>query len=298
MLILNRCKSMPLVTSDTFDTIPRGRVLPHEWSFGGYLGVTGLRLAWAGGAAWPWAALFLGCLAASAWLVNWVRRNPSPLRWRIRLLFYPAVMGITFFAMGTAVPLLGHAKVDAQLLAVDRWLLGETPSVSWTPWATPWLVDVAMAGYLFFFVYLIVGPGIYCLRNLPLFCRCIVGLFTLYGLGFLCYTFFPAGGPHRFLDFVTPLKGVWLFDVTLKPVNDGSNAVDAFPSIHFAATLYLLLFDWRHARTRFWWLLGPCILLWFSTLFLRFHYFVDLMAGLVVALIGWWYARGSEGGRA
>ncbi len=73
--------------------------------------------------------------------------------------------------------------------------------------------------------------------------KCIAGLFTLYGLSFLSYTVFPAGGPHRFMAFETPLNGPWLLNWTLKPVNDGSNCMDVFPSVHFAATLYLLLFD-------------------------------------------------------
>jgi membrane-associated phospholipid phosphatase len=33
------------------------------------------------------------------------------------------------------------------------------------------------------------------------------------------------------------------------------------------------------------------LLLWFSTLYLRFHYFVDLLAGVVVALAGWGMAQ-------
>jgi membrane-associated phospholipid phosphatase len=31
--------------------------------------------------------------------------------------------------------------------------------------------------------------------------------------------------------------------------------------------------------------------LWLSTLYLRFHYFVDLLAGVAVALAGWWIAQ-------
>jgi membrane-associated phospholipid phosphatase len=31
--------------------------------------------------------------------------------------------------------------------------------------------------------------------------------------------------------------------------------------------------------------------LWWSTLYLRFHYFVDLLAGVAVALIGVWTAN-------
>jgi membrane-associated phospholipid phosphatase len=180
------------------------------------------------------------------------------------------------------------------LLDWDRVILGETPAVAWESWLQPRLEDVAMAGYLFFFYYLIAGPGYYCVKDLRLFRKCIVGLFTMYGLSFMGYTVLPAGGPHRWMSFDTPLHGPWVLDWTLKVVNDGSNSVDVFPSVHLAATLYLLLFDWRHGRRRFWIYLLPCLVLWWSTMYLRFHYFVDLLAGVVVALAGWVMAEKFE----
>ena len=265
-------------------------MLPHEWIFGAYLLLTGLRLFVHGGAARPWAFLFFGCVLASIAVFFWAERNLTPWRWRARLLFYPCAMGVSFYAMGVAVPLLGNPQADTLLLGWDRALLGDTPAVAWEPWLRPWAEDVAMAGYLFFFYYLIAGPGFYCIRDLRLFRKCIVGLFTMYGLAFMGYTVLPAGGPWRWMHFVTPLRGPWLLDRTLGPVNAGSNGVDVFPCVHLAATLYLLLFDWRHARRRFWWCLLPCVVLWFSTLYLRFHYFVDLLAGAAVAMAGWWMA--------
>jgi len=268
-----------------------GAVLPHEWVFGTYLLVTGLRLLVTGGVARLWSFLFLGCLLAGVGIFYWAERHLTPWRWRVRLLFYPLAMGISFFAMGMAVPLLSNPKVDWLLLGWDRALLGETPAVAWEHWLSPRVEDLAMAGYLFFFYYLVAGPGFYCVRNLRLFRQCIVGLFTMYGLAFLGYTFLPAGGPHRWMMFDTPLHGPWLLDWTLKTVNEGSNSVDVFPSVHLAATLYLLLFDRQYGRRRFWWYLLPCLILWFSTLYLRFHYFVDLLAGVAVALVGWWTAQ-------
>lgn len=266
-------------------------VLPHEWCFGAFLAITWLRLALAGGAAVIWSFVFLGCLLGSVFVIRWAAQNPTPWRWRIRLLFYPSAMGITFYSMEHAVPLLGGRKFDTLLLAWDRALIGETPAVAWEQYLVPWLQDVSMAGYIFFFIYLVAGPGYYCIRDVPLFRKCIVGLFVLYGIGFFGYTILPAGGPHRWMTFDTPLHGPWLLDWTLKPVNDGSNCVDVFPSIHFAATFYLLLFDWQNHRSRFWWVLLPCIVLWFSTMYLRFHYFVDLLAGFVVTMIAWWVAK-------
>ncbi|HZP07776.1 phosphatase PAP2 family protein [Methyloceanibacter sp.] len=275
------------------ETIERRRraklsaVLPHEWIFGTFLLLTALRLGFAGNVAQPWSCVFFACLLAAIGAFYWTERNPTPWRWRVRLLLYPAIMGISFYAMGTAVPLLGNDKVDGLLLGWDRALVGETPALAWQYWLHPGLADLAMAGYLFFFFYLVVGPAVYCVTDLRLFRKCIVGLFTMYGLAFTGYTLLPAGGPWRWMDFATPLEGAFLLDWTLPTVNAGSNAIDVFPSVHVAATLYLLLFDWQHGRRRFWLYLLPCLVLWWSTMYLRFHYFVDLLGGIAVALAGW-----------
>ena len=285
---------MNLTASKTGGRHKLAAVLPHEWLFGAYLLLTGMRLFAAGGAARPWAFIFFGCWLLGLGMFFWAERNLTPWRWRVRLLFYPCAMGIAFYAMGVAVPLLGHPKVDTMLLGWDRALIGETPAVAWESWLRPWAEDLAMAGYLFFFYYLVAGPAVYCIHNLRLFRKCIVGLFTMYALAFTSYTVLPAGGPWRWMTFATPLHGPWLLDWVLGPVNAGSNAVDVFPSVHLAATLYLLLFDWQHGRKRFWWYLLPCLVLWFSTMYLRFHYFVDLLAGVAVALAGWWMANQFE----
>jgi PAP2 superfamily len=272
----------------------RLRVLPHEWLFGTFLLLTGLRLFLVGGAALKWSFVFWGCLLTGMGIYAWAQRNPTPWRWRVRLLFYPAAMGMSFYALGLAVPLLGIPKVDGLLLGLDRALVGETPALAWEPWLRPWLEDLAMAGYLFFFYYLIAGPGHYCLHNLRLFRKCIVGLFTMYALAFTGYSVLPAAGPHVYMTFDTPLHGPWLLDQVIKTVNQASNGLDVFPSVHLAASLYLLLFDWKHWRRRFWWVLGPCLILAFATLYLRFHYLVDLLAAVPVALIGWWMAEAYE----
>src|SRR5258706_16374781 len=85
-------------------------VLPHEWCFGFFLVLTGFRLLLKGGVATAWSLVFLGSLLGCAIVIRWAARNPTPLRWRIRLLFYPSAMGITYYSMRQAVPLLGISK--------------------------------------------------------------------------------------------------------------------------------------------------------------------------------------------
>jgi len=270
--------------------------LPHERVFGLFLLLAGVCL-FVNPAARGVSFVFFACVASIIALVFWTGRKPTLWRWRIRLSSSFVVMGASFYALGVGVPLLGNPTADALLLRWDRDLLGETPAVALEAWLYPWLEDVAMAGYLFFFYYLLAGPGYYCFRDIAVFRKCIVGLFTMYALAFTGYIMFPAVGPHGAMAFHTALQGPWLVDSALGALHRGSNAVDVFPSVHVAASLYLLLFDWQHYRRRFWWVLVPCVVLWWSTVYLRFHYFVDLLAGAAVALIGWWMAQKYAEGR-
>lgn len=276
---------------DKTATTSRLRLLPHELVFGFFLALTFGRLAFHQGIATPQTLVFLGLLLANGAVILWAARRPSPWRWRLRLLFYPALMGLSFATMASAIPLLGVPSADPLLLRWDAQLFGLDVRTFLQSWRRPPFTDVMMAAYLFFFYYLIAGPAHYCIRDLARFRECFVGLFTLYGLGFISYTFVPAGGPWRVLEFAEPIEGVWLTRLALSPLNAGSNGFDVFPSLHVGVSFYLLVFDWWHHRRRFWWVLLPCVALGVSTVYLRYHYFVDLLAGVLFALIGLAVAR-------
>lgn len=156
-----------------------------------------------------------------------------------------------------------------------------------------------MAAYLFFFYYLIASPAHYCIRDLRRFRECFAGLFTLYGVSFVMYTCFPAMGPCYAANRSPDIEGAWLTQIAQPLVHGGSNGVDVFPSVHLAASLYLLVFDWWHHRALFWRLLLPCVAMWVSTVYLGYHYVVDLLAGALVAagslLVARLYARSTAG---
>ena len=169
--------------------------MPHELVFGGFLLVTWLRLVLKQGALHPLAALFLACSLGAMAVAVWTKLAPTPFRWRVRLLYYPAIMGVTFYAMTATVTALGLPLVDAQLAAWDEALLGRQPGLWMERWLAPWLTELMTAAYMIFFPQLVAVPGSYCVRSLEKFRWCISGLFVLYGLGFLGYTLLPARGP-------------------------------------------------------------------------------------------------------
>ena len=154
------------------------RVLPHEWAFGGFLLLTFLRLIFSGDFADAATAAFLLFFMLSVALIWWTEKKPTPLRWRIRLLWYPSVMGLSFYTIPAAVAALGVPSADSFLAPLDEDLLGVPAAEYFSMVQSPLFTDIMCAGYVFFFIYLIFGPGYYCVRDMRLFRACIVGMFT------------------------------------------------------------------------------------------------------------------------
>jgi membrane-associated phospholipid phosphatase len=214
----------------------------------------------------------------------------------MRLAFYPVAMNLLFQHMRVAIPQVHPERLDAVLLAVDRWLLGETPALALEPWVRPWLTDLMSFCYFLFLPYLALSLLYYFVAPLALAQRFWAGLFTLYGIGFLGYSLVPAAGPwvHVSEEFSVPLAGGWMTGLNARVIGAGSNGVDVFPSLHCAVSAYLLVFDWRHKRWRFAAYLLPCVGLWASTVYLRYHYFIDLVAGFALAAAALEVARRFE----
>jgi membrane-associated phospholipid phosphatase len=110
-----------------------------------------------------------------------------------------------------------------------------------------------------------------------------VGCFLISYLGYIVV---PAIGPRFFLQGVEPLQGVFLFEPLLHGLNvlEGG-ARDCFPSGHTALTLLVLYHAFRYARPLLIVLVPVGCGLLFATVYLRFHYMVDVIAGVLLALL-------------
>ena len=111
-------------------------------------------------------------------------------------------------------------------------------------------------------------------------------------LGLMGYMLVPAIGPRYAMthEFHVPLDGLWLTARAAAAWNAiESIKRDCFPSLHTALSTTSLVYLWRHGRH---WRGGRAIvavctpliaLLWLSTLYLRYHYFVDVIGGFALA---------------
>ncbi len=252
-------------------------MLAHELVFGGFVALTALRLGLVAGPLDGRTLLFAGLLAGQAAAMR--------ARWSLRLFYFPLAMNIAYVALGPAMEAIHPGKADGLLAGIDDFLIGGNLSLLLQGGSHPLLTELMTAAYALFFPYLLLSLIHHARRDLETAKRLFAGTFTIYGIGFFCYTLLPAQGPWVALDgrFAGPLQGGPLFRLHDWIVSNGTNGVDVFPSLHCALTAFLLFFDRVHdpARYRRW--LAPVVVLWTSTIYLRYHYFVDVLAGFALA---------------
>ncbi|MEA3182947.1 MAG: hypothetical protein QOI59_6470 [Gammaproteobacteria bacterium] len=263
-----------------------GRARPHTLAFGSYL--VAMTAALLIHSSWAYAAFFGGLLAVQVLLT--LRATPDPgSGWTIAAdAFYPVALNTAFPAMAGAVPAVRPMRFDAALFALDARFLGGSWSLRLEPLTGPVLTEVMSLCYLFFMPLLFFHLVRYFFWRRHLRAGFMGGLFTVYGIGFLGYLLVPAAGPHVAFArlFSTPLEGGFFWHLNHAMVTAGSNGVDVFPSLHTAVSVFILAFAYRHARREFWWLLIPVAGICVSTVYLRYHYLIDVICGLVLAFIG------------
>jgi len=178
-------------------------------------------------------------------------------------------------------------------------------------WIVPWLTGALSIAYLsYFFLPARLVHTLYLKNPRRDFDLAVFVLLLVWYLSFFGYILFPAIGPRYTLVHLqsVPLNGSLIGDFVshLIELVEG-NKRDCMPSGHVAIALTVLSLSYRYARLLFYLfcpIVGALIL---STVYLRYHYVIDLFAGAALAagcsIIGprlyrWWEAGGGRGKRA
>ncbi|HET9957201.1 MAG TPA: phosphatase PAP2 family protein [Polyangiaceae bacterium] len=200
---------------------------------------------------------------------------------------------------------------DAQMLRWDLYMLGTTPSVWLVPLASRTRTEWFSACYLALFALPLISGGVLYLSGRMREFRQFLRTFVLAGaMGYLGYVAVPVVGPRYFFPELFPGRGVEggsfsaLTDHVSHPAQIASSVVpNCFPSLHTAWGIIVLIFAYRQCRWLFWFYLIPVTSLIFATLYLRFHYAVDVIAGATLGIglsvaVPWLEARYANGATA
>ena len=225
----------------------------------------------------------------------------SGVLWGIacRLRHSPWNGALLFALIWLAFPLLKplnqhwlHSHADALLTALDSRLWGGQPLPAYFHYeAHPALTDLLAACYFAFFPIVLGGVAYYAWRRRePSAARFYNGLIGIYLAGLAGYLLLPAAGP-AFTTLPDQGAGGILAPAIIAIVKDGVTGMDVFPSLHTALTLYITAFLWRDGKRKTAVTAGTIA----ATIWLRYHYGVDDLAGLALALAALYGSREKTG---
>lgn len=181
---------------------------------------------------------------------------------------------------------------------LNRWdiaIFGIEPTIWVQKFFTPIATDLLSVSYGLYFA-------------LPLFLMLLLSLWDrrfdvrhvalclslVFMMGFVGYVFLPASPPRYFIEhlYTDPprLYGLFLFN-RLQGAWDGLSVISggAFPSLHVGISTVALIYAWRYRnlnrmfRILLYAYIPLAISLWFSTVYLRHHWVIDIVAGWLVA---------------
>jgi membrane-associated phospholipid phosphatase len=239
------------------------------------------------------ADLALFALALVVSRAGVLRGLPGAIVYRVGL--FGAVFG-SFSQLQYVLPTARSLTVDAQLYAFDKAVFGIEPAEALDRFVSTGTTEWFSFFYFSYFFILALHdfPFMLAARNVRLLSEFTLGIITLFCVAHLLYIVVPGHGPNHHLasSFVHELDGpLWwrLVKATVDAV-EMSARTDIFPSLHTAAPTYLALFAIRHRRVapfRYAWL--PLVIfasqIVISTMFLRWHYLVDVIVGFLLALL-------------
>ena len=235
-------------------------------------------------------------LAAVIWVVPPLLRASS---WFPARLLGEIYLPMLFPLLYTELEYLGliffdfENSLDPALIVLEDWIFGCQPSLEWSRvWPWPWfheLMEFAYFSYYFlavaFLVLLFRARGVAADDRWDVLRDFVRDLSTTMLVCYTFYTIFPVWGPKYFQAGYVEVEG-WIFTRIMLHIHEnGALLGAAFPSSHVAASTIPWWYTWRYYPRHRWWMTTIFVLLCMSTVYCRYHYVVDVIAGLLLAAI-------------
>jgi len=219
-------------------------------------------------------------------LIHYRDRNGLS-RWIYDLIFPTACILFVFDSLGKIVHFINPRDIDPVLIKLDYLLFGANPAVVIESITRPLLTDVLQLAYAsYYFLPLTLGITLKTRQGGDVFDRSLFFIMLCFYLSYVGYMLWPALGPRFTINYGSELSGFLLANSVQEFLNklEGIKR-DAFPSGHTGIALTVLYLSFRYERRLFRISLPFVFALIFSTVYLRYHYVVDVMAGVFLALI-------------
>lgn len=207
--------------------------------------------------------------------------------WYFRHWYPLPLLASCYKEMAILIPAVRGVTTDQWLADLDFSIWHANPTVWLERVQTPALTDFLQVAYTLYVPAVVLAPWLlWRKRRFADFRYCVflvsLGLLTSY----IGYILVPARGPRFLLDHLQhlPLQGGWVVDV-MRTTLDRLESVhyDCFPSGHVELTIIAWWSSRQISKRLSRVYLSYTLCIFFATVYLRYHYTVDLVAGALLA---------------
>jgi len=191
---------------------------------------------------------------------------------------------------------------DHVFISIDRFIFGTDPTHLLYNFANPVLTEILQVAYTsFYFLPVILGANLIINKNIKgLTYTTFIIVYGFY-LSYLGYFLWPGIGPrftlHNFGNTSLELPGLFITDFLREFVNSGEGIPagtlnpaqvvqrDVFPSGHTQMTLLSMYLAYKFNAGSKKFIIPAGVLLIIGTVYLRYHYFIDLVGGALFMVL-------------
>jgi membrane-associated phospholipid phosphatase len=265
-------------------------LLPADWIIIAYLGLTSVLILGRRKNLPRWY-LYLLTHTTLILAIFWLSLTSDYLPFLFRFLreWYPlATIPLFYWGVSPLTQMVFRGYFDDAVLRwEDRFFNGQ-PSI----YLSKFFPKIALSEVLhlcYFSYYAIVlslAAMLYIQGRYDAFREVVFAEILTFNVCLICYIFLPVAGPRYVLEKINGRLANGLFHrLTHSIVSLGSSKGTAFPSSHTAIAVVVLLYAMRYDTFAFIILCPFCIGLVIGTVYGRFHYAVDAIAGTVLASV-------------
>ncbi|MFA6571305.1 MAG: phosphatase PAP2 family protein [Bacteroidota bacterium] len=228
------------------------------------------------------------------------KMNAGSLFIAFRKLYVIPVIFLIYSQVQHYIAVINPHDYDNILIAWDRAIFGTDPTKFFQKISYPVLTEYFQLAYMTYFIMpFIHGIEIHFRKSNEEFNHFAAILLFSFYTSYLLYFFFPAIGPrftlHEFANLPNELPGLWLTDFFRNIIDTGGGIIQgtAYPSAHvnrdcmpsghtYITTLNMYIAYRFKSRLRYpIYIFGISLII--ATVYLRYHYVVDILAGLACA---------------
>jgi membrane-associated phospholipid phosphatase len=220
------------------------------------------------------------------------------------LVFPVIAVLLVFNSMGWLIRYINPITYDHLLIRMDFLIFKVHPTVALERLTYPAITEIMQIAYTsYYFLPVILGVVLKVKGKEKDFNQMLFLVILCFFLSYIGYIIVPAIGPRYTMNHLQSidLHGIFLRDIIDSALNTIEGVKrDAFPSGHTAVALVILYLSFRFHRSLFRIFLPFVFMLLLSTVYLRYHYVVDVIGGILLFVftifIGkkyydWWERR-------